>query len=73
MEGAEKKKHCDFGEGAGNCAPGNCARLCTYERPSRGLTPGTFLAQDGGIGLLLRFRGKVHGEGPAGFVTLPPS
>ena len=52
-----------------------------------GLTPGTyggiargfadfccqFLARDGGIGPLLHSRGKIHGERPAGFVTLPPS
>ena len=32
-----------------------------------------YLAQDGGIGPLLPFRGKIHGERPAGFVTSPPS
>ena len=31
------------------------------------------LAHDGGIGPLLHFRGKIHGERPAGFVTSPPS
>ena len=49
--------------------------LCTYQRPSQGIDPGTyggittgltdfyrqFLARDGGIGPLLHFRGKVHG------------
>ena len=29
------------------------------------------LARDGGIGPLLHFRGKIHGERPAGFVTSP--
>ena len=32
-----------------------------------------FLARDGGIGPLLHFRGKIHGERPAGFVTSPLS
>ena len=32
-----------------------------------------FLAQDRGIGPLLHYRGKIHGERPAGFVTSPPS
>ena len=31
------------------------------------------LAGDGGIGPLLHFQGKKHGERPAGFVTSPPS
>ena len=31
------------------------------------------LARDGGIGPLLHFQGKIHGERPAGFVTSPPS
>ena len=30
-----------------------------------------FLARDGGFGPLLRFRSKIHGERPAGFVTSP--
>ena len=61
--------------------------LCTYQRPSRGVDPGDiwgnsvgfadfwhqFLARDGGIGPLLHFRGKIHGERPTGFVTSPPS
>ena len=61
--------------------------LCTYQRPSRGGDPGDirgnsagfadfcrqFLAQDRGIGPLLHYRGKIHGERPAGFVTSPPS
>ena len=29
------------------------------------------LARDGGIGRLLHFRGKIHGEKPVGFVTSP--
>ena len=28
------------------------------------------LAQDGGIGPLLHFRGKIHGERPAGFCII---
>ena len=32
-----------------------------------------FLAREGGIGPLLHFRGNIHGERPAGFVTSPPS
>ena len=32
-----------------------------------------YLTQDGGIGPLLQFRGKIHGERPARFVTSPPS
>ena len=32
-----------------------------------------FLAWDKGIGPLLHFGGKIHGERPAGFVTSPPS
>ena len=32
-----------------------------------------FLARDGGIGPLLHPRGKMQGERPRGFVTLPPS
>ena len=32
-----------------------------------------FLSRDGGSGPLLHFRGKKHGERPAGFVTSPPS
>ena len=32
-----------------------------------------FLAREGGIGPLLHSRGKIQGERPAGFVTLPPS
>ena len=32
-----------------------------------------FLARDGGIGPLLHFRGKIHGERPTGFVASPPS
>ena len=61
--------------------------LCTYQRPSRGGDPGDirgnsagfadfcrqFLAQDRGIGPRLHYRGKIHGERPAGFVTSPPS
>ena len=61
--------------------------LCTYQRPSRGVDPGDiqensagfadfcrqFLARDGGIGLLLHFRGKIHRERPVGFVTSPSS
>ena len=61
--------------------------LCTYQRPSRGVDPRDirgkgagfadfcrqFLALDGGIGPLLHFRGEVHGERPAEFVTSPPS
>ena len=61
--------------------------LCTYQRPSWRDDPGDiqgnsagfadfcrqFLAQNGGIGLLLHFRGKIHGERPTGFVTSPPS
>ena len=31
-----------------------------------------FLARDGGIEPLLHFRGKIHRERPAGFVTSPP-
>ena len=31
------------------------------------------LARNGGIGPLLHFRGKIHGERPAGFVTSPSS
>ena len=31
------------------------------------------LAQDGAIGQLLHFRGKIHGGRPAGFVTWTPS
>ena len=32
-----------------------------------------FLTPDRGIGPLMHFRGKIHGERPAGFVTLLPS
>ena len=32
-----------------------------------------FLAQDRGVGPLLHYRGKIHGERPAGFVTSLPS
>ena len=32
-----------------------------------------FLAWDGGIGPLVHFRDKIHGERPTGFVTSPPS
>ena len=31
------------------------------------------LARDGGIGLLLHFRGEIHGKRPVRFVTSPPS
>ena len=61
--------------------------LMPYQRPSRGVDPGDirgnsaefsdrcrqFLARDGGIGMCLHFRGKMHGERPAGFVTSPLS
>ena len=61
--------------------------LYTYRRPSRGVDPGDirgnsagfanfwrpFLARDEGSGPLLHFRGKIHGQRPAGFVTSPPS
>ena len=33
----------------------------------------TFVARDGGIGRLLHFRCKIHGERPEGFVTSPLS
>ena len=42
-----------------------CAGFANFWRP--------FLARDGGIGPLLHFRGKIHGQRPAGFVTSPPS
>ena len=44
---------------------GNSAGFADFRRQ--------FLARNGGIGPLLHFRGKIHGERPAGFVASPPS
>ena len=57
-------------------APREANSICTYQRPSRGVDPGDIRGNSAGFAdycrqVLARFRGKIHGERPAGFATSP--